>query len=112
MQRGKRKGKAEWSNIVKKFEASGLGPHQFCNQEGLSTSSFYKWLKQVRQSDPAQLQNESPFIEVKSTATSPVQFNIKDDNNWITFATPSGCSLSWPTTVSADYIAQIIGKLQ
>lgn len=113
MKRSKRRSSAEWFEIVKQFESSGMGPTQFCQQHNLSTSVFYKWLSHSRKNASKQVNGDSPFIEIKpkkAKITQPKQDQIGADN--LTLTTPSGCTLSWSTHVNVDYIAQLIGQLQ
>lgn len=49
----KTQAKAEqWRERIAEQQGSGLSVKQFCNERGLSSWSFYKWRKQLRESGP------------------------------------------------------------
>lgn len=43
LERRQRRGASEWSEVLSRFAASGLSVAAFCEQEGVSTASFYRW---------------------------------------------------------------------
>lgn len=43
LERRRRRGASEWSGLLSRFAASGLSVAAFCEQEGISTASFYRW---------------------------------------------------------------------
>ena len=57
---------AEWAQIVSRCRGSGLSVRQWCQENGINTSSYYKWQRKVYAA--AQAQQESRFVEV-----TPVQ---------------------------------------
>ena len=38
-----RRTKAQWTEILREFESSGVGSREFCRREGLPPSSFQRW---------------------------------------------------------------------
>ncbi len=48
-QRRSRRDAKQWSEILKRFEASGHGARSFCHQEGVSPSSLQRWRKRLGQ---------------------------------------------------------------
>ena len=48
-QRRSRRDARQWSEILKRFEASSQGARSFCHQEGVSPSSFQRWRKRLGQ---------------------------------------------------------------
>jgi transposase-like protein len=49
----KAQAKAEqWRERIAEQQSSGLSVKQFCNERGLSSWSFYKWRKQLRDAGP------------------------------------------------------------
>lgn len=42
-----RRSKREWRAIVSRFERSGMGVETFCQREGISTASFYRWRRML-----------------------------------------------------------------
>ena len=57
---------AEWAQIVSRCRGSGLSVRQWCQENGINISSYYKWQRKVYAA--AQAQQESRFVEV-----TPVQ---------------------------------------
>lgn len=51
MQQNKRRrlGAEAWRGMVKRFEGSGLSAEGFCQQEGISLASLYRWRLKFRQ---------------------------------------------------------------
>ncbi len=39
--------KSEWTEILRRFETSGLGSREFCRREELAPSSFQRWRRQI-----------------------------------------------------------------
>lgn len=46
--RRKRRTKAQWTEILQRFESSRLGSREFCRREGLSLSSLQRWRGRIR----------------------------------------------------------------
>lgn len=57
---------AEWAQIVSRCRGSGMSVRQWCQENGINISSYYKWQRKVYAA--AQAQQESRFVEV-----TPVQ---------------------------------------
>ena len=64
-QRSRRDG-TQWSEILKRFEASGLGSRAFCRREGVSPSSFQRWRRRLREDAGG------GFVELVSEAPATV----------------------------------------
>jgi hypothetical protein len=45
--RRKRRTEAEWIEILRRFESSGLPSRGFCRREGLALSSFQRWRRRL-----------------------------------------------------------------
>ena len=41
--RGERRGADGWREVLARFAQSGLRARAFCDREGISTASFYRW---------------------------------------------------------------------
>lgn len=57
---------AEWAQVVSRCRGSGMPVRQWCQENGINISSYYKWQRKVYAA--AQAQQESRFVEV-----APVQ---------------------------------------
>jgi hypothetical protein len=42
-----RRSEAEWTEILRRFESSGLASRSFCRREGLALSSFQRWRRRL-----------------------------------------------------------------
>jgi transposase-like protein len=61
-----RRSPEDWQSILKTYESSGLSQKKFCEREGISKASFYKWrTKLLRQS------KSSGFVELPSKPKNP-----------------------------------------
>ena len=68
MQKGKdrvRRTKKEWAEILRRFESSGLGPREYCRQEGLPESSLQRWRNRLGSRVAAE------FVELTPSTTEP-----------------------------------------
>jgi len=43
-----------WRGVIRRFEASGLGPRRFCDREGLPEHRLHWWRRTLRQRDQCQ----------------------------------------------------------
>ncbi len=76
----------DWQERLESFKASGLSIDEFCLQEGVSRSTYYRWVDQLKDGVPkpmvaekaAQQQAESgeaAFVPITLKA-SPVEFEL------------------------------------
>jgi hypothetical protein len=67
--RGVRRNEQQWSEILRRFEASGLGSREFCRRDGVPLSSLQRWHRRSGSIRPAE------FVELVSptptTAVAP-----------------------------------------
>jgi hypothetical protein len=77
-----------WQERLANREASGLGIDEFCDAEGVSRSTFYRWLERLRDGIPDAVKEEGEsltlaeiaepkFLPVSVTA-SPVEIELTD----------------------------------
>ena len=60
--RRKRRTEAQWTEVLRRFESSGLGPHEFCRREGLALSSLQRWRARIDRAPAAE------FLELVPTS--------------------------------------------
>jgi hypothetical protein len=78
-----RRTKAQWTEILRRFECSGLGSRQFCRREDLALSSFQRWHRQLGSVAAAE------FVELVPTPSSRVP-----SSSWsLDVSLPNGVSL-------------------
>jgi hypothetical protein len=63
-QRRRRRSRADWVEIVGRFDESGLSIRDFCKREGLALSSFQRWQRRL------ETVTESAFTEIVSPVAS------------------------------------------
>jgi hypothetical protein len=77
-----------WQERLANREASGLGIDEFCDAEGVSRSTFYRWLERLKDGIPVAVKEEGEsltlaeiaepkFLPVSVTA-SPVEIELTD----------------------------------
>ena len=65
---------AEWAQLVSRCRGSGMTVRQWCEENGISLSSYYKWQRKVYA--VAQAQQEARFVEV--TPVQPASVAVSD----------------------------------
>ncbi len=60
-----RRTKAQWVEILGRFESSPLASREFCRREGLPLSSFQRWRRQLGSVGAAE------FVELVPTESKP-----------------------------------------
>jgi putative transposase len=59
----RRLGAQAWRGLLARFAESGLTAAAFCEREGISSKSFYRWRSRLSRSpDQAQLPHETPSV--------------------------------------------------
>lgn len=61
---------SEWAQLVSRCRGSGMTVRQWCEENGISISSYYKWQRKVY--DLVQAQQEARFVEVTPVQPSSV----------------------------------------
>ena len=69
-----------WKLVVESYQKSGMTVQQFCQQEGLSASSFYNWRKKLStdndDSNIEESSGRSAFMEIGEIPCSPSALKI------------------------------------
>ena len=90
---------AQWQTIIKNHKSSGLTVIEYCQQQQLSTSSFYAVKKKLSLSS-------SNFVRAKITQ----QVELVEDKKSIT-VTIGKAIVSLPNTTPASYLSQLLREL-
>ena len=78
-----RRTKAQWTEILRRFESSGEDSRGFCRREGVPLSSFQRWRRRLGSVAPAD------FVELVPTSSPSVP-----SSNWsLDVSLPNGVSL-------------------
>jgi transposase len=76
-----RRTKAQWTEILGRFESSPLASRDFCRREGLPLSSFQRWRRMLGSAEAAE------FVELVPTENEPA-------SNWsLGVSLPNGVCL-------------------
>lgn len=94
-----RRSEAEWQRLIKQQRRSNLSVLLFCQQQGLSSKTFYKRRRTLQQ------KTAEPFIKIKpksaqATATQTTAV-LHYQNSW----------LQLPTEADATWVAQLMQAL-
>ena len=65
-----RRTRAQWTEVLQRFDSSGLGPHEFCQREGLAVSSFQRWRNQIGRAPAAAFVELTPASTPSAPATT------------------------------------------
>jgi hypothetical protein len=80
----KRRNESEWTEILARFQFSGMTVREFCRRERISLSSFQRWRSRV---GPA---SSPEFVELVPSATVAAT----DSSGWsLEIALPNGAQL-------------------
>ena len=74
-----RRSKAEWHDLVTRFEASGQSRAAFCAEQGVVVSSFARWFQQlrpVRRRAPAAM-SDPVFVELAAERDRPLHWDVE-----------------------------------
>ncbi|MEI6181422.1 MAG: hypothetical protein WCP31_11755 [Chloroflexales bacterium] len=73
--KGARRGKGEWRLLLAKFSASGLGVQGFCQSEGFSEASFYRWRAKLSEAvdcgDVVVRERAASFVDLGALNSGP-----------------------------------------
>ena len=58
----------EWQQKLQNYKESGLSVEVFCLQEGVSRSTFYRWMNQLKQGIPASISAKAAQCEQAESA--------------------------------------------
>lgn len=68
----------DWQDPLESFRASGLSVDEFCLQEGVSRSTYYRWVSQLKNGIPEVLQAEKETRQqAESGQTAFVPITLK-----------------------------------
>ena len=61
-----RRSQGEWRSLLESFKTSGLGVDEFCRNQGISPTRFYRWHRLLADSEPRPVHREMApaFVDV------------------------------------------------
>ncbi len=102
----KHRSQAEWQAIIRQQKDSGLSAIKFCQQQGLSSKTFYR----RRRTQYAAMSNDtspSSFIKIKKPSTSIVSRPSEP----MSVLHYHHCQLHVPSSTDARWLAELLQAL-
>jgi hypothetical protein len=90
-----------WQERLQRFECSALCVRDFCDDEGVSTASFYLWRRRLGQQRPSAEPTSPDFVPVHLLAPAPP----------LELLLPSGLALRIGPTCEPALLGQLLGLL-
>lgn len=105
MPKRKKSGWEYWRKVIQEWRGSGLSQRRFCEDRGISFSSFCYWRRRLREEGEGE--SSSPFIpvEIRPLARSPypTPYEVRLE---------SGIRIRVPFDFDSDSLLRLIGLLQ
>jgi transposase-like protein len=97
----------DWQERLESFKASGLSIGEFCLQEGVSRSTYYRWVDQLKNGVPESLQAERDARErTESGQAAFVPITLKASP--IEIELPNGGVVRLPLGVGQVVLVEVI----
>ena len=100
MNKRRRRSDAEWQQLIEQQEASGLSAIAFCQQQGLSSKTFYK-RRQSLQTKVVPTTERFIKLQPQATSTAPSTMALVYHNS----------RLELPVGVAAQWVADLMQAL-
>jgi transposase-like protein len=71
-----RRTKKEWTEILRRFDSSGLGPREYCRREGLPQSSFQRWRNRLGSAAPSEFVELTPSTTERATSSWELEVSL------------------------------------
>lgn len=72
--RRKRRSEGEWTEILRRFESSGLSPGEFCRRGSLALSSFQRWRRRL---GPVAAAEFVELVPTSADSTPPASWSLE-----------------------------------
>ena len=97
----------DWQDRLESFRASGLSIDEFCLQEGVSRSTYSRWVSQLKNGIPESMQAEKEIRErVESGETAFVPITLKASP--VEIELPNGGVVRLPLGVGQVVLVEVI----
>jgi len=81
-----------WQGLIEEHSRSGLSALEFCNERGISSTSFYQWRTKLQQEENPSASGAA-LLPIRLVGT-PVELPKSTARSCIQVLTPSGVSLT------------------
>jgi len=97
----------DWQQRLESQKASGLSIQLYCLREGVSTTTFYRWVKQLQDGIPeALLKEEAARNEAESGEALFLPVSLKTSP--VEIVLPNGGVVRLPLGVGQDVLLEVI----
>ena len=97
----------EWQQKLQNYKESGLSVEVFCLQEGVSRSTFYRWMNQLKEGIPASISAEVAQREQAESAEA-VFMPITLKASPVEIELPNGGMVRLPLGVGQVVLVEVI----
>jgi transposase-like protein len=98
----------DWQERLESYRASGLSVEDFCSQEGVSRSSFYRWAAQLKEGLPESVEAEKEARERAESAEGAAFVPITLKASPVELELPNGAIVRLPLGVGQAVLVEAI----
>lgn len=96
-------------SLIKRFDSGNQNQSGFWQAHGLSRSTFHYWLRKYRKAHSGVKPGPTGFINLKvESAPNSKKAKSHSSSSWLELSYPDGSRLSFESSVSPEYIRQLI----
>ena len=100
----------DWQERLASYESSGLGVNEFCDEEGVSRSTFYRWVARLKEGIPEAVKDEQASLSLAEIA-EPKFLPISVTTSPIEIELPGGGLVRLPIGVGQAVIVEVISAV-
>ena len=98
----------DWQERLDNFQASGLEIQKYCDEEGVSRSTFYRWKRRLRNGIPASITAE--ISELEQADAKDVEFlPVSVKSPPVEIELPNGGIIRLPLGVGQAVLMHVLG---
>jgi hypothetical protein len=98
--RRKHRSAVQWKQIIENWQSSGLSVAQFCRENTIPTSAFYRWKQRLSKQE---VHDQASFIQIAWPATKDARLEL---------AFPAGHVLRFAETTSNKTLVSVLAALK
>ena len=98
----------DWQERLESFRASGLSIDEFCLQEGVSRSTFYRWADRLKDGVPESVKTEEAARERAESAEGAAFVPISLKASPVEIELPNGGIVRLPLGVGQVVLVEVI----
>ena len=97
-----------WQERLKGRGASGLSVNDFCLDEGVSRSTFYRWIRRIQEGIPESEEEEEEAVPTLAALAAPKFLPVTLTASSVEIELPNGGSVKVPVSVGEAVLVKII----